>query len=89
MKAQAADLDPVKLYEARQTTRPRYEAATRKKLEQAYGDKYSPLRWVDAKQAQAKLINDSMEENAVRQLARQNRKLIVHPTHEQKNGQIR
>ena len=89
VKAQAADLDPVKLYEARQTTRPRYEAATRKKLEQAYGDKYSPLRWVDAKQAQAKLINDSMEENAVRQLARQNRKLIVHPTHEQKNGQIR
>ena len=89
VKAQAADLDPVKLYEARQTTRPRYEAATRKKLEQAYGDKYSPLRWVDAKQAQAKLINDSMEENAVRQLARQNRKLIAHPTHEQKNGQIR
>lgn len=89
VKAQAADLDPVKLYEARQTTRSRYEAATRKKLEQAYGDKYSPLRWVDAKQAQAKLINDSMEENAVRQLARQNRKLIAHPTHEQKNGQIR
>ena len=86
-KSQAADLDPVELYGARQTIRPGYEAATHKKLEQAYGDKYSPLRWTDAKQAQTKLTNDFMEEYAARQLAK--RKSMPQPTCKRKQEQER
>ena len=60
-KAQAAGLDPVELYEARQAIRPGQETAANEKLEQVFGEKYSPLRWVDAKQAQMRLTNDSAE----------------------------
>ena len=71
VKAQSTGLDPVELYEARHAIRSGYEAAANEKLEQAYGDKYSPLRWMDAKRAQAKLTNDSMEEYAARKRAKQ------------------
>ena len=79
VKAQSTGLDPVELYEARHAIRSGYEAAANEKLEQAYGDKYSPLRWMDAKRAQAKLTNDSMEEYAARKLAKQKYKSMSQP----------
>ena len=79
VKAQSTGLDPVELYEARHAIRSGYEAAANEKLDQAYGDKYSPLRWMDAKRAQAKLINDSMEEYAARKLAKQKYKSMLQP----------
>ena len=79
-KAQAADLDPVELYEARQAIQSGYEAAANEKLAQAYGNKYSPLRWMDAKQAQARLTNDSAEEYTARQMAKQKCKSMLKPT---------
>ena len=79
VKAQSTGLDPVELYEARHAIRSGYEAAVNEKLEQAYGDKYSPLRWMDAKRAQAKLTNDSMEEYAARKLAKQKYKSMSQP----------
>lgn len=88
-KAQAADLDPVELYEARQAIRSGYEAAANEKLAQAYGNKYSPLRWMDAKQAQARLTNDSAEEYAVRQLAKQWHKSMSQPNRKRRPGQER
>ena len=86
-KAQAADLDPVELYEARQSIRPEYEATANEKLEQVFGSKYSPLRWMDAKQAQTRLTNDSAEEYAVRQLAKQWHKSMSLPTRKRKQEQ--
>lgn len=79
VKAQSTGLDPVELYEARHAIRSGYEAAANEKLDQAYGDKYSPLRWMDAKRAQAKLINDSMEEYAARKLAKQKYRSMLQP----------
>ena len=80
VKSQAADLDPVELYEARQSIRPEYEATANEKLEQVFGSKYSPLRWMDAKQAQARLTNDSAEEYTARQMAKQKCKSMLKPT---------
>ena len=88
-KAQAADLDPVELYEARQSIRPEYEATANEKLEQVFGSKYSPLRWMDAKQAQTRLTNDSAEEYAARQLARQKQKIVPQPNRKRKQEQER
>ena len=88
-KAQAADLDPVELYEARQAIQSGYEAAANEKLAQAYGNKYSPLRWMDAKQAQIRLTNDSAEEYAVRQLAKQWHKSMSQPNRKRRPGQER
>ena len=86
-KSQAADLDPVELYEARQAIRPGYEVAANEKLEQVFGSKYSPLRWMDAKQAQTRLTNDSAEEYAARQLARQKQKIVSQPNRKRKQEQ--
>ena len=89
VKAQSTGLDPVELYEARHAIRSGYEAAANEKLEQAYGDKYSPLRWMDAKRAQAKLTNDSMEEYAARKLAKQKYKSMSQPIRGWKQEQER
>ena len=89
VKAQSTGLDPVELYEARHAIRSGYEAAVNEKLEQAYGDKYSPLRWMEAKRAQAKLTNDSMEEYAARKLAKQKYKSMSQPIRGWKQEQER
>ena len=89
VKAQSTGLDPVELYEARHAIRSGYEAAVNEKLEQAYGDKYSPLRWMEAKRAQAKLTNDSMEEYAARILAKQKYKSMSQPIRGWKQEQER
>ena len=73
-------MNPVELYEARQAIRSGYEAAANEKLEQVFGEKYSPLRWMDAKQAQTRLTNDTAEEYAARQMAKQKCKSMLKPT---------
>ena len=78
-KSKTAGLDSVELYEARQSIRPGQEAAANEKLEQVFGEKYSPLRWMDAKRAQMRLTNDSVEEYAARQLAKQKCKSMLQP----------
>ena len=88
-KSQAADLDPVELYEARQAIRLGQEAAANEKLEQVFGSKYSLLRWMDAKQAQIRLTNDSLEEYAARQQAKQKYKSISQPVRKRNHEQER
>lgn len=89
VKSHAADLDPVELYVVRQAIRPGYEAAANEKLEQVFSEKYSPLRWVDAKQAQTRLTNDSAEDYAARQLAKQKHKSMSQPSRKWKPEQER
>ena len=55
------------------------EYVENEKLEQVFGEKYSPLRWMDAKRAQMRLTNDSVEEYAARQLAKQKCKSMLQP----------
>ena len=69
--------------------RPSTQRSTVEKLEQVFGEKYSPLRWVDAKQAQMRLTNDSAEEYAARQLAKQNQKSVSQPSRKRKPEQER
>lgn len=89
VKSQADGLDPVELYEARQAIRLGQEAAANEKLEQVFGSKYSLLRWMDAKQAQIRLTNDSLEEYAARQQAKQKYKSISQPVRKRNHEQER
>ena len=89
VKSQAAGLDPVELYEARQAIRLGQEAAANEKLDQVFGSKYSLLRWMDAKQAQIRLTNDSLEEYAARQQAKQKYKSISQPVRKRNHEQER
>ena len=47
------------------------------------------MQWVDAKQAQMRLTNDTAEEYAARQMAKQNHKSMSLPTHKRKPEQER
>ena len=73
-KAQAADLDPVELYEARQAIRPDKEQEAESRAQQAYGEKYSPLLMFDSKKAVSRMLGEDTERQIVRRLARQAQK---------------
>ena len=73
-KAQAADLDPVKLYEARQAIRPNKEQEAENQVQQAYGEKYSPILMFDSKKAVSHMLGEDTERQIVRRLARQAQK---------------
>ena len=47
------------------------------------------LQWVDAKQAQMRLTNDTAEEYAARQMAKQNQKSVSQPSRKRKPEQER
>ena len=67
-KAQAAGLDPVELYEARQIIRLMHEKAAEKQLEKALQKKSSFTLLLNAKQEMSHLLGENAEERQVRQL---------------------
>ena len=76
LKAQAVDLDPVELHEARQAIRPAQEKAAEQQLEDAMHEKPSLIMLLSAKQETSRLLGEDAEERQVRQL-------IMHRNQEQ------
>ena len=70
LKAQAVDLDPVELHDARQAIRPEKELNAVEQLQPAYGDKYRPLAMLDSKRKAAGLLHEYADEQAVQKLER-------------------
>ena len=68
LKAQAADFDPVELYQARQVIRPALEKAVKKQLEDTMQEKPSLIVLLSAKQEASRLLGEDTEERQVRQL---------------------
>ena len=76
LKAQAANYDPLELYEARQTIRPAQEKAAEQQLGDAIHEKPSLIMLLSAKQETSRLLGEDAEE-------RQARQLIMHRNQEQ------
>lgn len=70
LKAQAAEFDPVDLYEARQVIRPTREKAAEKLLEEILQKKPSLSLLLNAKQEMSRLLGADAEERQVRQLTK-------------------
>ena len=68
LKAQAADFDPVELYEARQVIRPAQEKAAEQQIEAAMHEKPSLIMLLSAKQETSRLLGEDAEERQARQL---------------------
>ena len=68
LQAQAADFDPVELYEARQAIRPAQEKAAEQQLEDALQKKPSFSLLLNAKQETSRLLKEDTEERQVRQM---------------------
>ena len=71
LKAQAADFDPVELYEERQAIRPAQEKAVEQQLEDAMHEKPSLVMLLSAKQETSHLLGEDAEERQVRQMVMQ------------------
>ena len=67
---QTQGFDPVQLYEARQANRPGKEQEVENRVQQVYGEKYSPLLMFDSKKTVSYMLNEDMERQAMRKLAR-------------------
>ena len=71
LKAQAAELDPVKLYAARQAIRPAHKKVAEQQLEDALQKKLSFSLLLGAKQETSRLLKEDAEERQVRQMVMQ------------------
>ena len=74
LKAQAVDLDPVELHEARQAIREEIERSAVDRIKSSYGDKYDPVMMLFSKRDAAKLLSEEVEEPPVRESMRQKQK---------------
>lgn len=76
LQEQAADLDPLVLYQARQAIRPEKEQSVVGRVQSAYGDKYSLLMAYDSKREVSKLLNEYTEDRAMQELKREQQRKI-------------
>ena len=68
LKAQAVDLDPVELHDARQAIRPVQEKSAEQQLEDSIHEKPSLIMLLSAKQETSRLLKEDTEERQVRQM---------------------
>lgn len=74
LKAQAVDLDPVELHDARQAIRPAQEKAVKKQLEDTMQEKPSLIVLLSARQETSRLLGEDVEERQARQMVMQRQK---------------
>ena len=74
LKAQAVDLDPVELHDARQAIRHAQEKKAEKQLENAMQEKLSLVMLLSAKQETSRLLKEDAEERQARQMVMQRQK---------------
>ncbi|WP_242957038.1 hypothetical protein [Faecalibacterium sp. An122] len=74
LREQAQSVDPVQLYETKQTIRPVKEQEAENRAQQVYGEKYSPLLMFDSKKTVSRMLHEDIERQAVRRMVRQTQK---------------
>ena len=74
LQAQAAELNPVELYAARQAIRPTQEKAAEQQLEDAMHEKPSLIMLLSARQETSRLLGEDVEERQARQMGMQRQK---------------
>ena len=85
LKAQAADFDPIELYEARQAICEESEHSAIGRIKSAYGEKYNLMRMLDSKLDVAELLNEESDLQAVRERRRQQKEHQEQPPKQKKN----
>jgi len=76
LQAQAADFDPIKLYDTRQTIRPEMEKDAIHKLQERYGDKYSHMTMVDGKREVSLMLDEYAEGQEIQQMKREQQRRL-------------
>ena len=74
LREQTQGFDPVQFYEAKQAIRPEKEQEAESRVQAVYGEKYSPILMFDSKKAVSRMLNEDIEQQAVRRMVRQAQK---------------
>lgn len=74
LREQAQGVDPVQLYETKQTICPGKEQEAENRAQEVYGEKYSPLLMFDSKKVVFRMLNEDIERQAVRRMMQQAQK---------------
>ena len=67
LKEQAAEHDPVEMYEARQSIRTEKEQNVIDRVQRAYGEKYNSLAMFDSKRETSTLLHEYAEERKIQE----------------------
>ena len=84
LQEQAAGFDPVKLHETQQSIRPDKEQDAIHRVQNAYGDKYSPLTMFDSKRETVSLLDEETETLSVREKIKENWQMLKQPQRQRK-----
>ena len=76
LQEQAADFDPIELYDARQAIRPEMEQDAVHKLQKQYADKYSHLTMVDGKREVSLMLDEYAEGQEIQQMKREQQRRL-------------
>ena len=76
LKEQAAEHDPLELYETRQVIRPEKEQNVINRVQRAYGDMYNPLTMFDSEREASRLLREYADEQAVQKMKREQQQKI-------------
>lgn len=71
LKTQGEQFDPVELYDTRQELRPEMEQAAVQRVQEKYGDKYSPFVMADSKRDVSRHLDEYAESQKIRQIKRE------------------
>ena len=70
LKTQGEQFDPVELYDAQQELRPEMEQAAVQRVQEKYGDQYSPFVMTDSKRDVSRHLDEYAESQGIRQIKR-------------------
>ena len=70
LQAQVAELDPVELYQARQELRPANTREAVQRLQEIYGEEYSPVFMERSARDATWLLHEAEEQNRIRKMMR-------------------
>lgn len=71
LKAQGKQFNPVELYDTRQELRPEMEQAAVRRVQERYGDQYSPFVMTDSERDVSRHLNEYAESQEIRQIKRE------------------
>jgi len=76
LKEQAADFDPVELYDARQAIRPEKEQNAVRRVQNAYGNKYNAMTMFDSKRETSRMLAENAENRTIQQLKQERQRRL-------------
>ena len=76
LQEQAANFDPIELYDARQAIRPEKEQDVIHKLQERYADKYSHMTMVDGKREVSLMLDEYAEGQKIQQMKREQQRRL-------------